>query len=103
MIRITSKKENFRRCGVAHPKAATEYADDKFSKKELAVLNAEPMLVVTRAEDKEIAQTPALNDMTVKELKALLDKLKVPYADKATKGTLISFVEANTAEPPAEG
>ena len=52
MIRITSRVDGFRRCGVAHPKAATEYADDRFSKLELKILQAEPMLTVEIIEDK---------------------------------------------------
>ena len=46
MIRITSKKDGFRRCGVAHPDKPTEYDDGHFNKKELARLKAEPMLIV---------------------------------------------------------
>jgi len=46
VIRITSKKHNFRRCGVAHPKEPTEYPDDRFSEEELEILTAEPMLTV---------------------------------------------------------
>lgn len=46
MIKITSKKEGFRRCGVSHPKGATEYPDDRFSTKELKILEGEPMLFV---------------------------------------------------------
>ena len=45
-IKITSKKDGFRRCGIAHPKEATEYPDDRFTKEELTVLDAEKMLVV---------------------------------------------------------
>jgi len=45
-IKITAKKDGFRRCGIAHPAAATEYPADKFTPKELKVLQAEPMLVV---------------------------------------------------------
>jgi len=51
MIRITAKKDGFRRCGVAHPARPTEYPDDRFTKKELAVLKAEPMLVVEELPD----------------------------------------------------
>lgn len=47
-------------------------------------------------------KTGALNDMTVKELKALLDKREVSYDATATKSKLIALVEANTGEPPAE-
>ena len=46
MIRIKSKRDNFRRCGMAHPKGPVKYPDGKFSQKELAVLKAEPMLTV---------------------------------------------------------
>lgn len=46
MIRITSRKEGFRRCGIAHPAAPAIYPDDHFTDEELARLVAEPMLVV---------------------------------------------------------
>lgn len=45
-IRITSKKEGFRRCGVDHPAVPTEYPMDRFDEAELKRLRAEPMLVV---------------------------------------------------------
>ena len=54
MISITSKKEGFRRCGISHPKAVTEYPDDHFTKKELNTLKAEPMLTVTADESKAV-------------------------------------------------
>lgn len=98
MICITSKKEGFRRCGVAHPKANTEYPDDKFSEEEIAVLEAEPMLIVEHI----IAKTPAFEDMTVATLKELLNKLEVVYATNATKPVLIDLAKANTAEPPLQ-
>jgi len=53
MIRITSKRDGFRRCGVAHPAAPTEYPDDRWSDEELAILEAEPMLVVERIAAKD--------------------------------------------------
>lgn len=46
MIRITSKIEGFRRCGVAHSKAVTEYYESFFSSDQLALLQAEPNLTV---------------------------------------------------------
>ncbi len=51
MIRIRSKKEGFRRCGIAHSEKPVDYPDDKFSKKELAALKAEPMLLVEELPD----------------------------------------------------
>jgi hypothetical protein len=46
MIRIKSKQNNFRRCGMAHPDKAVEYPSDRFTPEQLAVLKDEPMLVV---------------------------------------------------------
>lgn len=46
MIRVKSKKEGFRRCGVAHSRQPVEYPNDHFSEDELKILRAESMLVV---------------------------------------------------------
>lgn len=46
MIRITAKKDGFRRCGVAHTKSATDHPDSRFTAEQLKTLQAEPMLVV---------------------------------------------------------
>lgn len=51
MIRIISKKDGFRRCGVAHPETATDYEDDRFTTKELERLENEPMLIVQELPD----------------------------------------------------
>ena len=53
MICITSKQEGFRRGGIAHPREATEYPDDQFSKEELKAIQDEPMLVVEIVADKK--------------------------------------------------
>ncbi len=53
MIRITSKKEGFRRCGVAHPSTVTEHADDAFTSAQLKQLQAEPMLLIEIVKNKE--------------------------------------------------
>ena len=46
MIRIISKREGFRRCGIAHTVAPVEYPSDHFSPAELTALMNEPMLTV---------------------------------------------------------
>lgn len=51
MIRIVSKRNGFRRCGIAHPDTPVDYADDHFSPGVLALLKAEPMLVVAELPD----------------------------------------------------
>lgn len=54
MLLITSKIEGFRRCGVAHSVAPTEWNDDYFSDEQIARLKAEPMLTV---EQLQVANT----------------------------------------------
>ncbi|EEO0341334.1 hypothetical protein GID45_12000 [Salmonella enterica] len=48
MIYITSKRDGFWRCGIAHRETTTAYPDDRFTPDELARLEAEPMLIVSR-------------------------------------------------------
>lgn len=60
MIQIRSQKEGFRRCGVPHPREATLYPDDMFSKEELEILRAEPMLMVeTGIKDSKVQDSEA--------------------------------------------
>ena len=51
MIVITSKREGFRRCGVAHAAGPTQWPDDRWTEAELDALMAEPMLTVDQAAD----------------------------------------------------
>lgn len=63
IIRITAKKNGFRRGGIAHPSEPTDYPADKFKKKELDALKAEPMLVVQELDIKqEKEEKPAGED-----------------------------------------
>lgn len=57
MIRITAKREGFRRAGMVHPAAPTEYPDGTFKPEQLALLKAEPMLVVDEVEDEPVKAT----------------------------------------------
>ena len=55
-IRIVSKKEGFRRCGMAHSEVPTFHDPDVFDNGQLADLEAEPMLIVDEVDvpDKDI-------------------------------------------------
>ena len=55
MIVITSKREGFRRCGVAHAARPVEWPDERWTIDELDALLAEPMLTVELVEDPEPA------------------------------------------------
>jgi len=54
MIRITSKKDGFRRCGVSHPAVETAYPDGRFTPAELAILKAEPLLLVEETAEEPV-------------------------------------------------
>lgn len=49
MIVIRSKRDGFRRCGVAHAAGPVEWPDGRWTKEELAAIMAEPMLTVAVA------------------------------------------------------
>lgn len=70
MIKITSKRHLFRRGGVAHPKGPVEYADDRFTKKDLAILQAEPMLTVEVLKDEPKSDSDAKAKQGAKNKKA---------------------------------
>ena len=50
MIRITAKKDGFRRAGMTHA-GTREYPDGAFTAEALAALKAEPMLVIEEIPD----------------------------------------------------
>jgi len=53
-IIITSRKDGFRRCGIAHASVPVEYSDGHFTADELAVLQAEPLLMVDVVIDEDV-------------------------------------------------
>jgi len=55
MIRIRSKAEGFRRCGVSHPSECKEYEDGRFTPEQLKILKDEPMLQVEEIPNPEPA------------------------------------------------
>lgn len=69
VIEITARREGFRRCGVAHSATTKEWPADAFTPEQLAVLKADPMLIVVER-DKASGQTDAAQS---DELAAQLD------------------------------
>lgn len=46
ILRITAKRDGFRRAGIAHRDTAVDHPIDRFTSKEIAALKGEKMLVV---------------------------------------------------------
>lgn len=88
-VTITAKKDGFRRCGVGHPATAVEHPDGRFSAAELALLKAEPMLVVH-----ETAASDPLGSLTKDRLSALLTERGVAFDPKAKRDDLLALARA---------
>lgn len=88
---ITSKRDGFRRCGMAHPANAVEHKDGAFSDEQLATLKAEPMLVVQEVPG---ATADPLAAMTKEKLAALLTERGVAFDPKAKKDELLALASA---------
>ncbi|EOG8346028.1 HI1506-related protein [Salmonella enterica subsp. enterica serovar Montevideo] len=69
VIEITARREGFRRCGVAHSATTKEWPADAFTPEQLAVLKADPMLIVVERDKTSGQNDAARND----ELAAQLD------------------------------
>jgi hypothetical protein len=85
---ITAKRDGFRRCGLAHPASPVKHEDGAFTEEQLAILKAEPMLVV-----QELAgdTTTPLAAMTKDKLAALLTERGVSFDPKAKKDELLAL------------
>lgn len=67
-VRIASKQDGFRRCGVAHSCAPVIWPDDKFTAKQLKQLQAEPMLIVDIISDVAAKADPIRQDIMLGQL-----------------------------------
>lgn len=66
-IVITSKRDGFRRCGIAHTSKAVRYPDDFFSEAQLRALVKEPQLTLAYEED-ELHQVQDSRDESLQEV-----------------------------------
>lgn len=72
-VKITAKRDGFRRCGIAHSETTTTWPDDHFTRAQLRELEAEPNLVVIRVADEN---EMALQKDTLIEVKARVIELE---------------------------
>lgn len=84
MLIITSKKEGFRRCGVAHSTTPTEHPDGAFTPAQIEALHDEPMLVVLAAE--EAGAEPASKPVPAAEMIAMIKGAPADDLDRLAEG-----------------
>lgn len=107
MTTITSKIDGFRRCGVAHPKTATEYPDGAFTEEQLVILQAEPNLVVvvSGSQSPPAAGKPLSAAELIAKIKeaATVEEI-VTILGEDKRATVLAAAEARNAElnSPAE-
>ena len=70
VIEITARREGFRRCGVAHSATTKEWPADAFTPEQLAVLKADPMLIVVERDKASGQNDAARGDELVAQLDA---------------------------------
>jgi hypothetical protein len=108
-ITIKSKKDGFRRAGMAHSVSPQSYPESRWSPEQLAALKAEPMLLVTEEEVAGGNTGPAgqaaidqmKNDLKRKKKEELTEMLKgmpVDIPPDATKDELIALIIAETVK-----
>lgn len=97
---IVSKREGFRRCGVAHSAQPTEYAAGHWSAQQLAVLRREPMLIVVEQPDDGRPAAAVAQAGAVVSASALPTE-KAPVAEPVASAAETAAPAA--AEKPARG
>lgn len=95
MIQISAKIDGFRRCGVAHPSQPIDHPGDRFTREEIEILKAEPMLTVVEIEE---APKPNANGAIAKAKAAAtiadLDEL----AKDEDRKSVLAAIEARRKE-----
>ena len=90
MIKITSKKDGFRRCGMAHSKEPVEHSDDWFSEEDLEILKAEPMLIVETAE--EMTPPEPTEEELIEAAREAIVSGKITNDGKPTVGAMMAIL-----------
>lgn len=111
-IVITSKRDGFRRCGIAHTSKAVRYPDDFFSEAQLRALVKEPQLTLAYEED-ELDQVQDSRDESLQEVApskapdtAQNAQSQAPEANATTLGDAVVLPVAplvGNSEPGSDG
>ncbi|MCX9038768.1 HI1506-related protein [Citrobacter portucalensis] len=95
-VKITAKRDGFRRCGIAHSETTTTWADGHFTEAQLRELESEPNLVVLRVAD--VAEFVSQQDELI-QVKARVIELEAVVLQLNTDAVeLKSALDSVTAE-----
>ena len=108
-VTISAKRQGFRRCGIAHSKAPVQYPDNRWSKQQIEILQAEPMLDVaigdagstaagTGADAAREQMRRDLNKHTVAELTAMIEAAGAAIEPGAKKADLVELLLGQAEE-----
>ena len=102
MIRISSKREGFRRCGVAHPAVATDYADDVFTDEQMEILQNDPMLIVEILGENGKVQLSVKDTVTALKAAQTLEEFEKLLVGEIREGVLKAAASLRKKlDPPA--
>lgn len=109
MIQITAKRDGFRRCGIAHPKEATQYPDKRFTADQLKTLQNEPMLVVhviagVDGKSGDEKRINAKDSIALVKTISTIEELDAAAADNADRQSVLDAIAKRRTEleAPAE-
>jgi len=104
MIRITSRKDGFRRCGVAHSREATDHPDNRFTADQLKILKEESMLVVVEVADEgkpQVLNVPKTIELV--QAATSIEELDALAENETRKGVVDAITKRRTElEAPKE-
>lgn len=105
-ITITAKRDGFRRCGVAHRDVPVTWPDGSFTDEQIAILCAEPSLVVhigalSGDDDKLKAALGRVQELESQLEEVTADRDRLQEALTAAGSASVSEVKENAADDTA--
>lgn len=92
IVRIKSKRDGYRRCGIVHPRLATDHPAERFTEGMLAKLKADPVLSVELLDGEAPGAAPLGGGQTGDS---------EPVGDGGATGTATSAAPAKPVKPAA--
>lgn len=102
ILRITAKRDGYRRCGVAHPGAATDHEIDAFDAKQIETLKQDSMLIVQELDAGAAADTADAKDEIDRRRAHAANELKEAVEDRKKAAEELDAAKADRAKAADE-